>query len=169
MRRVCINESELPRNWGDSFKAGKSLLLERDVRIGRSLYLKLLVFDSTKAMIRFWNRTPATNIYGKLDSDAVGVVAPLSFDWVETPEGEDAPILVDRRYFSAMGLSQDRLGSRVITHESVHAAFNYARRLGPRCAWYKITGGDYQERVCYPAGEIAMSVVNALYASGLLV
>ena len=74
---------------------------------------------------------------------------------------------VDRRYFAAMGLARGHLGMEIITHESVHAAFAYAKRTGTKNIWTRAVDGLDEELVCYPAGNIARRVVTLLDDSGM--
>ena len=165
MRVVCAKEA-LPHCWKDAYHADASLLLERDLPVG-SLFLKLLVFKNPKSLRRFWKKVEALR-RGGLSGGVLGVVSPLSsevldFDKTQWPEPYRE---VDRRYFSAMGLTIGNLGVGIVTHESVHAAFNYVARRGKRGPWTEVAEGDREELVCYPAGEIAKQVVNTLYAAG---
>lgn len=167
MRVVCAKEA-LPHSWKDAYPGGESILLERDVKLN-SLYMKLLVFKNPKSLRRFWRGVKTLRDGGLLTADTLGVVAPLSkhvldYDKSQWPE----PYLeVDRRYFSAMGLTMGNLGVDIVTHESVHAAFSYAARRGKRGPWMEEAEGDREELVCYPAGEIAKQVLNTLYAAGM--
>lgn len=167
MRVVCAKEA-LPHCWKDAYHADASLLLERDLPVG-SLFLKLLVFKDPKSLRRFWKKVEALREGGLLSSDTLGVVSPLfrrvfDYDKSQWPE----PYMeADRRYFSAMGLAVGNIGVGIVTHESVHAAFRYVDRLGTRGPWAEEAKGDREELVCYPAGEIAKQVVNALYDAGM--
>lgn len=167
--RTVLSEKPLPKCWRKAYKADASLLLEKDIPLA-SLRLKLLVFKDPKSLRRFWRKAAPLNLGGMLPSDALGAVAPLSstvynFEKTQWPEPYQE---CDRRYFAAMGLAAGHLGSRIVTHECVHAGFFYARRMGARSVWSaEAADGTDDELVCYPAGELANRVVTALYKAGL--
>jgi hypothetical protein len=164
MRVVCTKEA-LPHRWKDAYHADASLLLERDLPVG-SLFLKLLVFKDPKSLRRFWKRAAPLAAGGPLPKSTLGVVAKLSYTVCDYDKSQwpEPYMETDRRYFAAMCLVMGHLGIGVITHESVHAAFNHAARLGTRRGpWAKEAEGDSEELVCYPAGQIARLVTDALY------
>lgn len=166
MRIVCAKEA-LPHSWNAAYPGGETILFERDIKLN-SLYMKLLVFKNPKMLRRFWRGVGCLSKGGILTQNTLAAVAPLTssvynYDKTQWP---DPYLEVDRRYFSAMCLSRGHIGVGIITHESVHVAFNYSDRRGSRGPWTKEAGGDREELVCYPAGEIARLVVNALYDAG---
>jgi hypothetical protein len=165
MKVVC-NKRALPRVWARAYDKEKTLLLEKDIRFN-SLYLKLLVFPSRKAFHNFWDRCHPTAVGGKIGS-ALGAVGSMQCESRSFKKGRSI-MGVDRRYFAVMGLVRGCLGMEIVTHESVHAAYSYAKRVGPRNPWAPVVGTDGldEELVCYPAGRIARLVVNALNEAGM--
>jgi len=150
--------------WAKSYDRDKVLLLEKDIRF-KSLYLKLLVFPTCKAFRHFWDNAAPTAVGGKLGM-ALGAVNSLQYE--ARPPGVFRRIMeVDRRYFAVMGLVRGHLGMEIVTHESVHAAYAYAKRTGARSPWADAVDGLDEELVCYPAGGIARLVVNALSKAGM--
>lgn len=170
MRVVC-SEKPLPRNWRKAYKGCDKAVFEKDIRLG-TLYLKLLVFETKKELRAFWNAAAPTKVGGRLSGDTVGVVSALTCKRQSFLEEDDEldpkPVMeVDKRYFAVMGLVKDYLGMEVVTHECVHAAFAYAKRLGPKTPWAKAVEGLDEEAVCYPAGRLGRMVVWALLDAGM--
>ena len=170
MRVVC-NKEPFPRRWKDAYAGGDKALLEKDIKLGK-LYLKLLVFRNRAELRKFWNSAEPTECGGGLERDVCGVVSALQYELQTFADADDefdpSPVMeVDKRYFAVMGLVKAYLGMEVVTHECVHAAFSYAKRLGPKTPWAKAVDGLDEEAVCYPAGRIARLVVTALNDAGL--
>ena len=74
---------------------------------------------------------------------------------------------VDGRYFCCIGLLERHLKMRIISHESVHAAFCYARRQS-RNQWDKLARDSDEEAIAYPAGEITRGIVWFLERKGFI-
>lgn len=169
MRVVC-NKEPFPRCWKEAYAGCDKALLEKDIKLGK-LYLKLLVFPSMKDMKAFWYYAEPTKYGGGRLNGCAAAVSALQCQCQKVNKegtGYDRPTMeVDKRYFAAMGLIKKYLGMEVVTHESVHAAFAYAKRLGPKTPWAKAVDGLDEEAVCYPAGRIARLVVTALNDAGL--
>lgn len=167
--RIVRAKEALPHSWKAAYPGGETILFERDIKLN-SLYMKLLVFKNPKMLRRFWRSVSILRGSGLLSTDTVGAVASLSLmieDYNKT-QWPDPYLAVDRRYFSAMGLTAGYLGVDIVAHESVHAAFNYAARRGSRGPWTAEADGDREELICYPAGEITRLVGTALYDAGFL-
>ena len=157
------SEKPWPRSW-TGFSPVKPIL-EKDLRFTRGgLALKLLVFRNRRDLYRFWSRAEPTCL-GGLTPDAAGACSSFS-SIVDPCNGKPVYSEVDGRYFAAMGLCAGHLGMEIVTHESVHAGFAYARRKGKK-PWD--TGFDDldEENVCYPAGAVARMVVKTLDEAGL--
>ena len=170
MRVVC-SDKPLPHVWKTAYAGCDKALLEKDLKLGK-LYMKLLVFRNRTELRRFWNKAEPTAVGGGLKRDVVGAVGALSCECQSFAEEDDEldpkPVMeVDKRYFAVMGLVKDYLGMEVVTHECVHAAFAYAKRLGPKTPWAKAVEGLDEEAVCYPAGRLGRMVVWALLDAGM--
>ena len=160
----------LPRRWKGVYTGSESIILESDIRLN-SLYMKLMVFPNVRSFRHFWVRAEPTKCGGPLGK-AFGAVDALQCETRDYRTSDwPGPVLkVDRRYFSAMGLVRGHLGLEIITHECVHAAYSYAKRMGPKnpwaCAVDERDGLD-EELVCYPAGVLARKVVTVLRDAGM--
>jgi hypothetical protein len=83
------------------------------------------------------------------------------YTWKESIDGNGHVsrrriLRLDGRYFCVMGFSRTRLNMEVISHESVHAGFCYAKRVR-RTPWEAARDFD-EEHVAYPAGAIAQAI-----------
>ena len=167
MRVVCCKEP-LPRRWKEAYAGCDKALMERDIKLG-TLYLKLLVFRNRTELRRFWDFAEPTKYGGGLGRNACAAVGALQCELQRYTSGGDAEsaMEVDKRYFAVMGLVKEYLGVEVIAHECVHAAFAYAKRLGPKTPWAKAVDGLDEEAVCYPAGRLGRMVVTALNDAGM--
>lgn len=164
--RTRLNKHQLPRNW-TGLPLGRLLLAETDisVRPGSRLRLKLLVFASQQDMRRFLMKNLHTGFRRNMD----GVVQNLTQTIISFKDGQRQPPYrqVDPRYFSIMGLVVGRMGIQIITHESVHAALNYSRRIGPRLVWPDQKDCP-DESICYAAGRIAQAVWMFVCSRGFI-
>ena len=103
---------------------------------------------------------------GDLGPQCLGAVNGLGYERVDFTEGQQRSTLVcDPRYFAVMGLVLGHLNMEIVTHESVHAAFAYARRH--RKDLWCDPGELEEEAVCYPAGIIAKRINAWLHDEGL--
>lgn len=134
---------------------GHRIVAEADLApFATHLRAKLVVFSSRTAMRDFWRRR-------------TGEGQPrfsMAMCWSGTTDG--TLWLVDRRYFCVISLCRGWLDTNTIVHESVHAAFAYSKRV--RGFYFPGKETD-EERVCYPAGDITVSVNNFLHQAGLIV
>lgn len=161
--RFVPSKRPLPRCW-KRHPAAKGLVAETDIRVHRRgrLAAKLLVFDGKKSLRKFWRAAVHADDLGP---ECYGVVN--AFGRERWPEGErDRAVLEgDARYFCLVGLCLGGLSMEVVTHEAVHAAFNYEKRVkrnlfGP--------AADFdEERIAYPAGIIAAAINRFLHSEGL--
>lgn len=166
--KVKCGKKPWPPVWGKLVR-GVRPVLEKDLRLpGGGLRLKLLVFKNKMDLYRFWSKAEPTR-HGGYTQDCLGVCSDLSYTVEDYPGKGADPVRwheMDRRYFAVMGLCVGHLGMEVVTHESVHAGFAYARRRGKR-PWDDRLEGLEEEKVCYPAGAVARMVVGALNDAGL--
>jgi hypothetical protein len=133
------------------------------------LRAKVFVFRKRSDLHRFWKdglgKTAWTERLGRR---CVGAVNVLSYQSISFKDGKEShPVMVvDPRYFCVIGLVQGYLGMEIITHESTHAGFAYARRCMLRNMWGDI--GDFEdEQICYPTGRIANEILRALNKAGV--
>lgn len=153
--------STLPRVWS---RRGYRIVHEDDIvpaDRGR-LAMKLLVFGRQCDMLAYWRRH-----LGRRLGRCSGAVSTLPAD-VLHPESGRRWTEIDRRYFAVMGLQVRNLNQVVISHESVHAAFSYAERIGGSSPWRAHARSMDEELVAYPAGFIANGVALSLRKAGLL-
>jgi len=128
------------------------------------LWIKVLLFRTNRDLCRFFNR----NLYSGLDRDTRGVVSYLGTEVISFKDGKESTWEeVDPRYFAVMGLLTTHLTPEILCHESVHAAFAYARRAGSRNRWPGATGQP-DENVCYPAGRIMRFLTEQLKKDGYI-
>lgn len=136
---------------------------------GRSrLRLKVLVFESLRDLQHCWLKGP---LKSGASRGCLGIVNSLGFHKVDyskggPPEGTNHRHFVDARYFAVMGLSATHLGTEITTHECIHAAFAYAKRIGGKHACAPVMEND-EERVCYPAGTLHRKLNVKLWDTGL--
>lgn len=152
--RVRHTKHKLPRNWA-TFSKRYGILGELDIKVRHTsrLWMKALMFRTNRDLRRFW-----TERLGREDLCRFtrGVVSALGVEVVSFRKGcpERSVLEVDRRYFCIMGLIAGKVGMEVVSHESVHAGFAYAKRVKRRDLWHNARALD-EEDVCYPAGRIA--------------
>lgn len=128
------------------------------------LRLKAVVFKRQADLVHFWK-----HVLGQphLGPKCLGAVNGLGYEQITVRAGgrERSTLVCDPRYFAIMGLVLGHLNMEIVTHESVHAAFAYARRQR-KDLW--VSPGDLEEEaVCYPAGIIAKRVNAWLHEEGL--
>lgn len=146
----------LPSKWSGHSKA-EGLVAEADIAVSKRgrLKAKLLVFRSQTAMRKFWRIAMGHD----LGSGCFGAVNGLAGEW------SDGRVQVDRRYFCVIALCRRHLSMEVISHESVHAGYCYAKRQR-RDIFGSVFDFD-EERVAYPAGRIAAAINRFCFARGL--
>ncbi len=131
---------------------------------GARLCLKAVVFERKADLRHFWK-----HVLGKpdLSPKCLGAVNSLGYELISVAEDgrERSTLMCDPRYFAVMGLVLGHLNMEIVTHESVHAAFAYARRHR-KDLWCR-PGDIEEEAVCYPAGRIAKRINAWLHDEGL--
>lgn len=162
MKVRCLRPG-LPKRISTHPKA-RGIKSAADITIHGRLTLKVVVFEKQRDMVHFW-----TEVLGKphLGRRTLGAVNALSHEIITiTPGKPDRSTLwVDPRYFAIMGLVHGHLNMEIVTHESVHAAFCYAKRC-KRTPWAHHAEFD-EEEVAYPAGRIARALNAYLHDEGL--
>lgn len=127
---------------------------------------RLVVFRNSLTLQQFWKRT----FDSALGRRCVGAVNGLA-SWSEKirPDGSTAhrKPRFDPAYFCIIALARGHLTMCVISHESVHAGYAYAKRAG-RKPWADALDEFDEEYVAYPAGNIAAAIVTFLNREGLL-
>ena len=149
--RFTENKKPLPRLW---YRLDESIAAECSVRVrrGDKVRLKVLVFDSKKAMARFWREQLGIPIGPRCN----GVVSSMRrYD-------SAGNCLVDPRFFAIMGLVKTRLSYQIITHEATHAASMYVDRTLRHKRRFSGNNELVDEELAYPLGIIADSVFNWL-------
>lgn len=155
------SKKPLPRRWG-GVRGGPQPVAEFDVRVcnrGR-LAAKVMVFRTQADLKTWWRVVLGVPLGGR----AMAAVNMLQY-WVEKSPGRRRGMVVDSRYFCLMGFVQRWLSMEIITHESVHAGYAYAKRAR-RTPWAEYTELD-EERVAYPAGKIAAAINRLFHKRGL--
>jgi hypothetical protein len=141
------------------------LVGEFDVTVFRrsKLLAKVIVFDRPPSLRKFWRKA-----FNYPIPSALGVVKALYLDIENYRNGKriNRHREVDPRYFCVIGLCQGHLGTNIICHESVHAAFAYKNRLN-RAGLFPRDRDNPEEAICYPSGIIASAIVRNLNQQGL--
>lgn len=152
----------LPRR----FASSPGLLASGDVKVnGGRLRAKVLVFDKPANLKRFWQDGLHK---GPLGKRCLGAVNALGWYVARfSKAGEVRTIESDHRYFCVIGLVVGHLSMRIISHESVHAAFAFANRKS-RAWWDQEAKKNDEEAIAYPVGEIASGIVTFLIRAKLL-
>jgi len=138
------------RRWG--------IVAETDLRPSRgsTLRAKLLIFRSCRELRRFWSIALKKGDLGAYCQGAVNGLICWKEKQSENGEWQRRVVRADPRYFCVIGLVKTRLTMLHISHEAVHAGFCYAKRVQRR-PWGLSNNLD-EERVAYPAGEIARGI-----------
>lgn len=154
--RVRHTVRPLPRQW-EAMAKDYGLLGELDIRVrqGSRLWAKALMFDSNRNLQRFWRDRLDR---GELGRSTKGVVTQLRETVI--PHVGRPHIRVDARYFCIIGLIAGHCGMEILTHESVHAAFAYYKRIRGRTTLWPGSDENEEEDVCYPAGRIATALAD---------
>ena len=146
---------------------GADVLLDRDLCIvrGSRLRLRLVVFRNWSSMNRFWRDDIGK---GGLHRQTKGAVNSLSVKRLSYYYSKETSRIVhDPRYFAVMAPLSTHLSMNIIAHESVHAGFAYAKRLGGRASWGGRALEFDEESVAYPAGLVAHAVNKCLWEAKL--
>ena len=145
------------------------LLAEFDVRPhprGR-LHAKVLIFGTSRQLAHFYRHGMGIRTRFRGGADGVrGAVVQTGIECASRPPDPPSSLWVaDRRYFCIIGLTRNGIGAEVVTHEAVHAAQCYVRRV--KMNTYGPDGNPEPERIAYPAGRIAGGIVRHLLRLGL--
>jgi hypothetical protein len=157
----------LPLDWS-KLPHYEDIVFSCEVRVSRQsrLRVKALVFKDGKAMRRFWKvsleRPPlSTDIVAVCGENSTEITYPKEKDKPQRP----SEMRVDPRYVCVLGFIEGFLTPEYITHESVHAAYAYDRRVQGKNHWPD--NDQPEERICYPAGIIAGQIIRKLHKGGL--
>lgn len=157
------SKKPLPKCWLGLRGANKAVF-QGDVKVcekGR-LKAKLLIFKSSNDLRNFWKLGLGK---GDLGKGCVGAVNSLGYEIIHFPAKDQKQlpqrVQVDKNFFCVIGLTLEHIGMEVITHESVHVGFSYAKRVNNKNLWPNAVNMD-EENVCYPAGRIAANI-NILF------
>ncbi len=157
-----FSSEPLPTDWS-TLNGSEGILFSSDIAVSRksTLKAKVLVFRDLVALQRFWRLGLDRR---KPDDCSCAVVNDISsIITFQVPKGlpKREPVWeVDPTYFCVMGFILGNLGMEYIVHESVHAAYAYARRVAGRKTWPD--NEEPEEHVCYPAGRVA-AAINRLF------
>jgi hypothetical protein len=163
--QVLLKKKLLRRDWS-RHPAAKGLLLEHDIGVGHGrLRAKLLVFRNCTALRRFWRDALGRPDLGRCCRGAVNGM------FIEVHEyRKRQPVRTylecDPRYFCVIGLVRGYLSMEIISHEAVHAGFNYAKRKS-RTPWDEQAQHMDEEAICYPSGRIAAEINRVIHMAGL--
>lgn len=163
--RIKHSKKPLPRCWTKHPKA-KGILLEREFGIGGSrLLAKLLVFDTNRSLRHFWEQCLGKGSVGRCTQ---GVVRALFFEILTFAKDGTVTghIEADPRYFCVIGLLKQHLSMEVISHEAVHVAYAYVKRI-QRTPWDKKAKEFDEEAICYPSGVAASMMNRLLWKAGM--
>jgi hypothetical protein len=165
----------LPTSW-INMRRNSGIVAECDVSFSRGsrIAAKVLFFKNKTDLRKFWDwlRDGHGTKVGGIGKGCEGVVNSLMVQVEDYSKGEDSPRRVflrgDPRYFCVVGLLTNRLTMEIVTHESVHVGFAYAKRKGRRNLFRGIDPDNPEEEVCYPAGRFAAAVVSYAQRKGFL-
>lgn len=123
------------------------------------------MFRTLRDMHRWWLK----NLGGSGSVSGCWARVQGLYRWKETIDGNGCVVKrrlsqADARYFCVIGFSRTQLNMEVISHESVHAGFCYAKRVR-RTPWKAARDFD-EEHVAYPAGEIAAAINSWCHKHG---
>lgn len=145
---------------------GKGICCQGDIRVNAGrLRAKLVVFETNKDMRAFWRKHCRNGLCRR----TLGAVNSLAREVIEISPGEPDRYRteVDARYFCIIGLLRKHLTMRVISHESVHAAFAFAKRR-TRSHWDALAVSFDEEAIAYPVGEIARNITLFIQKRGMI-
>lgn len=128
---------------------------------GSKLFCKVLLFLTKKDMEAFWKNVLRMPLSGK----SQGCVHFLGYE-VRCPIEGRLRMEGDARYYCVMGLLCNYLTPEIISHESVHAAYCYHKRVR-RNLFATVEDMD-EEHIAYPTGRICEQVTRALKQKGYI-
>lgn len=144
------------------------MIAQGNIRVnGGRLRAKVVVFKTTRDLRVFWKRRVRHD--PDLGARCLGAVNGLGrlSEQCGGPKDGQRVLQVDRRFFCLIGLTRDNLTMRVLSHESVHAAYCFAKRRSTN-GWDKHAAEFDEEAIAYPTGEIARALVAFLERERLL-
>lgn len=157
--KLVHSKTPLPRKWN---LEENGIVLKSDIFITprARLHAKLLVFDKSMSMRKFWKKYINDFDLGK---SCLGVVNQLAIHHMkfEKDGTEKNWIEADPRYYCVIGLINGRITTEIVIHEAIHAAFAYAKRV-KKTPWYQEAKRFDEEEICYPAGRIADVIFRIL-------
>lgn len=161
---VRAKRFRLPRVWKIPKDCGT--VHQANIRLAKRgrLTAKLLIFETQGDLARYWKHINPRQPLGRGCLGAVNSLMYFEESFGGKHNGRRV-IWVDARYFCVIGLVRKHLTMRVISHESVHAAFAYAGRKA-RSWWDTEVTKNPEEEIAYPTGEIASSIVYLLNQAG---
>lgn len=167
MHMTRFSSQPLPTDWS-TLPGSEEILFSSDIAVSpkSTLKAKVLVFRSLASLNRFWRLCLgrpklADNVYAVVSD----ITSTVTF---QTPKGtpKRPPVWeVDPTYFCVVGFILGKLSMEFIAHESVHAAYAYARRVAGRKSWPDKENPE--EHICYPAGRIAAAINHLFHSHGI--
>jgi hypothetical protein len=141
---------------------GETIVYQGGIKMSQHsrLQAKVLVFKNRTHLKKFWDK----NLRNGLGSRVCAAVNALACECCNPVTGETR-MEVDPRFFCVMAFNLKDLSMEIIAHESVHAGFAYARRIGKRTLFENALEFD-EEEVAYPAGEIAAELNRVFHDKG---
>jgi len=161
------NHMVLPRDWSKHAEY-KDVVFDCEVKVTREsrLRAKVLVFKDRKAMRLFWTKALGRPELTKCTAAVCSTITHITTFSKQKDKPQRPPERrVDPRYFCVLGFVDGALTPDYITHESVHAAFAYDRRVRGKHHWPD--RHEPEESICYPAGRIADEIIRRFHKEGL--
>jgi hypothetical protein len=143
---------------------GETIIYQFGVKLSAHsrLQAKVLLFKNRTHLRKFWR----SNIGSDPGARTLAVVSMVASElW--NSQTDETRQEVDPRYFCVMGFNLKDVNPNIICHESVHAGFCYARRVGKRTLFENAMNFD-EEEVAYPSGEIAAIITKMFAQEGYL-
>lgn len=162
--RMEISRERLLRTSFKGLREERGILHEVDLRVTprARLLFKTLIFKNSSALRQFWKLSLGRDELGRWTQGAVWATfytATASTDFRTV-------LIVDERYFCLIGLVRTHLTMEILSHEAVHAAYAYERRV-KRTPWEEYVRNFPEEAIAYPAGRIAAALNREIYRAGL--
>ena len=161
------NHMVLPRDWS-THPEYKDVIFDCEIKVTREsrLRAKVLVFKDRKAMRQFWTKALGRPELTRDTAAVCNTLASVTTFSKQKGKSQRPPERrVDPRYFCVLGFVDGSLTPEFITHESVHAAYAYDRRVRGKNNWPDKE--EPEESICYPAGRIAGQIIRKFHKEGL--
>jgi len=154
-------------SWASKLPGAEHAMLEARLRVScnSKLSAKLLVFASTLDFRTFWH---AAIDDMKIDRRTLAIVHDTACEVESFREGRyEHYVQADKHYFAIIAMLYPRcFDTEVISHEAVHAALAYTRRVGNRMRWVSgvqnCNDENSDESLCYATGRIAAAMTDLL-------